>query len=168
MRGQAATAEQAEARAVELQAAWNSAAKDRETKEATQGSGDGGGGTSTMLPARGARAGFCAQLGAFLKRRAVLRYTRSYSLVVDLLAFMLDGFVITVIFGSAPLLVDARGIEYAQNCPRGAEWKCFQPVRNQIGPFGFYMTMSLGIAAASISTRSFSIRRHAPARHGRG
>ena len=42
-----------------------------------------------------------------------------------------------------------------ENCPKGAEWKCYSPVRNQIGPFGFYMTMALGIVSASVSTKSF-------------
>jgi ABC-type multidrug transport system ATPase subunit len=110
---------------------------------------------SPMEPTLGSRAPFCIQFRAFLSRGATIRYCRTYTLIVDLCAFLLDGLVIAVIFGSLPLLIPARGLEYMQNCPTGAEGKCYRPVRNEIGPFGFYMTMALGIVSASVSTKSF-------------
>jgi ABC-type multidrug transport system ATPase subunit len=155
-RGGAASAEQTDAQAAALSQAWADAQKKKEKEGKTgDGSGNNGNNNNTIQPTPGSRAGFCQQFCAFLARGARLRYLRTYGLVVDLMAFLLDGLIIAMIFGSKPLLIPARGIQYMENCPKGAEWKCYSPVRNQIGPFGFYMTMALGIVSASVSTKSF-------------
>jgi ABC-type multidrug transport system ATPase subunit len=154
-RGGAASAEQTDAQAAALSQAWSDAQKKQEGKTAS-GSNDATNDThGSIRPTPGSRAGFCQQFCAFLARGARLRYFRTYGLVVDLMAFLLDGFIIAMIFGNKPLLIPARGMQYMENCPKGAEHKCYSPVRNQIGPFGFYMTMALGIVAASVSTKSF-------------
>jgi len=145
------TMQEVQNRATELSEQWEKNNKKWiDSKQAGQESN-----LSPMKPTLGSRASFCTQFCAYLSRGATLRYGRTYTLIVDLLAFLLDGFVIAVIFGSLPLLIPARGLEYMQNCPFGAEYKCYSPVRNQIGPFGFYMTMALGIVSASVSTKSF-------------
>ena len=153
MRGGAASAEQADEQAAMLSQAWADAQSDAKGNAEVEAIGRSG--NLNIPPTPGSRAGFCQQFFAFLSRGMRLRYFRTYSLVIDLLAFLLDGLIIAMIFGSKPLLIPARGMQYMQNCPRGAEWKCYSPVRNQIGPFGFYMTMALGIVSASISTKSF-------------
>jgi hypothetical protein len=74
-----------------------------------------------------------------------------------LAVFLLDGFVITLIFGTRPLLQMELGgaDEYKENCPEGHRDACFRPVRNTTGAFGFYMTMALGVGAAATACQSF-------------
>ena len=150
LRGGAASMKDIDALADELSQAWVANQKTDETNDKKAVSAGAG-----IHPIQGSRASFCTQFCAYLVRGARLRYVRTYGLITDLLAFLLDGLIIAMIFGSEPLLIPARGMQYAQNCPRGARWKCYSPVRNQIGPFGFYMTMALGIVSASVSTKSF-------------
>eukprot|EP00501_MAST-03F_sp_TOSAG23-6_P001874 GSMAST32.ASY1.ANO1.1952.1 assembled CDS len=85
---------------------------------------------------------FFVQLRAFIVQNIRIRFFRTYQLGFDLLAFVFDGFEVPM---------NIRKIAHRNIFTQ----ICFEPLRNELGPFGFFMTMALGVCAASVSCVSF-------------
>ncbi len=97
----------------------------------------------------------CAQMWYYLERAFRLRVIRTNRQLLDGFAHMAAGIIIGIIFHASPILVEKIDIQYGASCPYANQAPCTDPQVNDIGMWGFYNTMGLGLVAMVSAIQTF-------------